>query len=80
MPGQEFTIGQYFRSLTVLHYALILGQILFALVAFGVRTTGAFASDERLQTIFLYLVPVLVFGGIIAGNVVYRKQVGVVKR
>ncbi len=77
MPQQ--TTQQYLKALTVLHFALAMGLILFSIIAYAVHSTGAFGNNAALFTIFQYMVPVLAFMGITAGNVLYKKQVNEIK-
>lgn len=78
LPPQ--TIRQYFKALTVLHFALVTGIVLFTIISFVLQNTGSFAGgDPALARLFLYIVPVLAVGCVIAGNNQYKKQVNEIK-
>jgi hypothetical protein len=78
MPQQ--TTQQYFKALTILHFALVIGLVLFSIIAYVVHGAGAFDNNATLSAIFQYMVPVLAFLGIAAGNVLYKKQVNEIKK
>ena len=72
MPQQ--TTQQYFKALTVLHYALTTGITLFIVIAYFLRGAIAPNNDETLAGIFQYMVPALAFICITAGNVLFKKR------
>jgi divalent metal cation (Fe/Co/Zn/Cd) transporter len=77
MPAQ--TTQQYFKVLTILHYALITGVLLFALIAFALQSLNMFGENEELRNVFLYIVPLVALGGVIGGSMMYKKQVNEIK-
>jgi hypothetical protein len=77
MPQQ--TTQQYFKALSVLHFALITGVTLFIVIAYFLRGAIAHGNNEALANIFQYIVPVLAFICIAAGNVLYKKRVNDIK-
>jgi hypothetical protein len=77
MPAQ--TTRQYFRALTILHYALITGVVLFALIAFALQSLNVFGENEEIRNMFLYIVPLVALGGVIGGGMIYKKQVNGIK-
>ena len=77
MPQQ--TTQQYFKALTVLHFALISGLVFFIVIAYFIERTGAFAGDKILGDIFKYMVPALAFICMAAGNMLYKKRVNDIK-
>ncbi|MEP6465197.1 MAG: hypothetical protein ABJB05_02775 [Parafilimonas sp.] len=66
MPQQ--IVRQYFKALTVLHFALIIGLVFFLLIAYVVNSTATFHIDVTLAGIFQYMVPALAIIGIAAGR------------
>ena len=77
MPQQ--TIKQYFTALTVLHVALTSGVIIFIVIAYFLHGSIANGNAETLGNIFQYMVPALAIIGIVAGNILYKKQVNEIK-
>ncbi len=65
---------QYQKSSTIIHAALLIGQVFFAsFVIFLNQTQGALAEDEILRTIFMIMIPLFFLmtfgiGKIVAGN------------
>jgi hypothetical protein len=77
MPQQ--TTQQYFKALTVLHFALTTGITLFIVLAYFLEGAMAQGNSETLASIFEYMVPALAFICIAAGNVVYKKRMNDIK-
>ena len=77
LPPQ--TIQQYFKALTVLHYALTTGITLVIMIAYFLAGATASRNNEMLAAIFQYMVPALAFICIAAGNVLYKKRVNNIK-
>jgi len=77
MPQQ--TTQQYFKALTVLHFALVTGLVVFSVIAYVVHSIGTFGNDAALLTIFQYMVPALAFMSIVAGRTLYKKKVDDIK-
>ena len=78
MPQQ--TTQQYFKALTVLHFALITALVFFIVIAYFVQRTGVFTADKMLGDIFKYMVPALAFICMTAGNMLYKKRVNDIKK
>lgn len=59
--------GDDLRTLTILHAALLIGQVLFAGTAYFLVSSGNFKLNPTgLEEVFYVLVPVIVAGGIVA--------------
>jgi hypothetical protein len=76
--SQIMTSRDYFRSLGVLHGALVAGQVLFSGILFAVTHNGAApprpAETIHQEDLFFYGAMVLVLGDIVASYFVYRKR------
>lgn len=77
MPQQ--TTQQYFKALTVLHFALTTGITFFIVLAYFLGGAIAPRNNEMLADIFQYMVPALAFICIAAGNVLYKKKMNDIK-
>lgn len=67
----------YLKSLTVLHTALLAGQIIFAVVAFALVYTGNFPNSlQDMGNIFFLLVPLSIIAGRLVGTMLYKKKLG----
>lgn len=78
---QDQKIGQgYFKALSILHLALVMGQVLFGAVAVFLRMSGGFNTDmPELRDVFIYLVPVVIIAAIIAGNTIFKSRLAAAK-
>ena len=74
METREITSKEYFRSLKIMFYAMIMGVIIFALVSFFLQQNG---YGKREMDVFKYIVPLFIIGGIIVGNLLFKKQLNV---
>ena len=72
MNTNRQTSKEYFKSLTIAHAALIMGQLLFAgVIYFQVSSAGNSISD-RNGIPFDIIVPILVIGGIVASYFIFN--------
>ncbi|QDH78688.1 hypothetical protein FKX85_06420 [Echinicola soli] len=73
MKTQPQTSKAYFNNLTMLHRMLLVVQIAFFAAAYFL-TDRSTVSNEELNSLFTYLIPVLVLAGIAGSNLLFRKQ------
>ncbi|GGF34648.1 hypothetical protein [Echinicola rosea] len=73
MKTQPQTSKAYFKNLTILHGMLLVAQIAFFTAAYFF-TDRSMVSNEELNSLFTYLIPVLVLAGIAGSNLLFRKQ------
>ncbi len=69
MNSQEF-----FRSLDILFFAMLVGQVLFAGVVYFLLIDGN--ADDSLNSIFMMAVPFLGISGFLGGRFLYQQQLG----
>ncbi|HRH49803.1 MAG TPA: hypothetical protein PLP23_13700 [Panacibacter sp.] len=75
MPAQE-TTPAYLKAFTILFFALLLGQLLFALIAFVLVFTGSFSgTDKETEKVFVYMVPLLQISLFIAAHTIFKKRI-----
>lgn len=75
MDNIKQTSGTYFRSLTIVFYALIIGQVFFGLISLFLVTTNNFKLDGAdLRSVFIYIIPVFALGGFISSNLVFKNR------
>jgi uncharacterized protein YneF (UPF0154 family) len=67
MENAPFTSKQYFTSLTVIHAALVLGQVLFGIISVYLTQSSQEVHDKT-DLLTIILIPVLICTGIIVGN------------
>jgi hypothetical protein len=65
------TAKQYFRTLNVIHYALLAGQLLFAGVALYL-TYGKNQVMNAPKEVFIYVVPLMAVLAVLVGQAIYR--------
>ena len=65
-----------FKSITIIFSAFLMGQVIFAAIAYFLVSTGRFESRlSELEKIFMVLVPVMIVGGRLAGKAFYDKRI-----
>ena len=73
------TSNPYFKSLTILHGALLIGQVLFIAVAAFKIYTDKPVGDESLVSVFRTVVPVVLVAGIAMGTILYKAKMRTIK-
>lgn len=79
MQEKEQTSKQYFKSLKLIHIALMIGQVSFASVAFLINSLEPIAMTELNDT-FLILVAVFTLGSLAAGKLVAKNKLKAAKQ
>lgn len=65
-----------FKTITTLFFALLFGQVSFAVIAYFLVSTGRVdAGLQDIEKIFTMLVPVLIISGLLVGKLVYDKKI-----
>lgn len=74
------TSKQYFQSLSILHAALTMGQVMFLMVLVYLHTSGmASEADALFATLLMYLVPAVALLAFSAGSFIYRTRITALK-
>lgn len=79
MASNGQTSKEYFTILTVIHSALLTGQTAFAAVAYYLVSSGQFVTNGELKSVFQIVASVLVLGGILAGYLLGKNQLQVIR-
>lgn len=67
------TVKSYFLAIRILYYALIAGQLVFALLTFYLIMSGLYDGEQmELRNTFIFIVPVFVVGGLFASNILFK--------
>lgn len=75
------TSETYFRSLLIVFYALIIGQVFFGLISFFLVSTNNLKSEGAdLSSVFIFIIPVFALGGFISSNLIYRNRLKAIDR
>ena len=64
----------YFKTLSILFYALLAGQVIFLLVVTGLTVSGFVEPDEALGAMLLYAAPVLLLGSSVLAKTIYKRR------
>jgi hypothetical protein len=78
MPVQSIAITskQYFSASTIVHFAMFMGQLLFAMIAYYLHSSGNFNSslEEGYEKIFYLLIAAVSVAGLTASIVIFKNQ------
>jgi len=74
MERKEQTSNEYFKLLTGIHVALLLGQLLFLVVCFVLIDNEELYFDFNVANIHILLVPFLMFSGIVASHFLGKQK------
>lgn len=74
MTSGKLTSRQYFRSLNLVHFGLLAGQVVFAAAVLIVHSGLPSRPDDYLTKILLILVSAVVINGFVTGNILYNRQ------
>ncbi|MDB5158274.1 MAG: hypothetical protein JWR50_2981 [Mucilaginibacter sp.] len=66
------TTQPFIKTISIIHLALIIGQVLFAVVAFAKMDSTNINFDKN--DVFLFVAPIMAIGGFIASNIVFKQQ------
>ncbi len=70
---QKLTSQQYFQTQTIIHLALIAGQVLFGAVTLYLRLNASeTAATPELRQLLMYIVPVAAAAGVFASFQVFK--------
>ena len=80
MSTKQQTSSAYFRTVQVIYYALVAGQVIFGIVALYLNQNSKFYYDTKgVGNTILYIVALFVFGGSAVSNLVFRNMISAIK-
>ncbi|MBK8503171.1 MAG: hypothetical protein IPL46_13710 [Saprospiraceae bacterium] len=74
MESISQTAGAYFKSLKVLHSALLGGIVFFAVVSIALQQDGAESVGGLVDMLMPFFIPVLSVAGIVGGDFVFKSR------
>lgn len=75
METRPQTSKEYFKTLQIIYYSLIAGQVFFGLVSVIINQMINLNSGlEILKDIFLYIVPVIIISGLLVGRRLFKNN------
>ena len=63
----------YLKTITIIHAALLMGQVLFGIVSYSIAVNPAVNLKPANDPLF-YIVPVVIIAGIFVGTFLFRQQ------
>lgn len=73
----ELTPNKYLASLSLIHLALLIGQVLFAAVAFFINENRRLDLSDT-DNKFFFIIPLLAIGSYFAGNFLFRQNINTI--
>ncbi|HEX7356439.1 MAG TPA: hypothetical protein VF270_01870 [Ignavibacteriaceae bacterium] len=67
--------ANYFPSLNLIFFALLIGQLIYFFVGIFLIQSGNINGFGGMNTVFMFITPVVVLSSIIASKYIYTKQV-----
>ena len=77
--GQQQSPNAAFKTLTIIYFALLAGQLMFAAVVLSLLKK-VFFSVQYSGDPLLYIVPVMAIGGIMAGDFLFKQQIEIARK
>ena len=75
MDNSKQTSGEHLRSLIIVFYGLLIGQVFFGLISFFLVSTNHFNLEGAdLRHVFIYLVPVFVLAGFSFSHLIFKNR------
>ena len=76
MESEKQLSKDYFKSLQIIHFALMMGILFFAIIAFILVSQGfAVAGLEDIDIMLSFFVPVFLIIGLVSGNFLFKLKV-----
>jgi hypothetical protein len=79
MSTLKQTSKQYFKSLSILYFGLLIGQIVFSAITLYLNLELNFQADDSLSGIFIYIVPIFVVNGFVTGHLIFKSRLKKIK-
>jgi hypothetical protein len=64
----------YFKLITIIHVALLAGQVLFGVVSYSITNSKGLDLNPG-DDVFFYIAPLLIIGGMLVGTFLFKQQV-----
>ncbi len=71
---KKLSLSKYFKSFAKIHATLILIQLVFMLATLFLRVEDYIHTGSEKFSYFSYVLPVVVFAGLLAGNRIYKQK------
>uniref|UniRef100_UPI0032163206 hypothetical protein n=1 Tax=uncultured Draconibacterium sp. TaxID=1573823 RepID=UPI0032163206 len=75
MDNYKMTSKDFFKSIQIIHFALMTGLIFFGAITFYLNYSGlAIENETEMNTAFMYVVPIFTISGIFASNFLFKQR------
>ena len=74
METQKITSGDFFKSMQIIHFALMAGIFFFLIVAIFLQFNGFGTMGEEFNTIIIYVTTLFVLFGIAASHFISKRK------
>lgn len=74
----KLTPAGFLKSMSLIHLALLGGQLLFAIVALAISPKVYFAITET-DDVFVFIVPLLAIAGFMSGYILFKRQLNALR-
>jgi hypothetical protein len=68
----------FLRSISIIHLALLAGQVIFGIVAYA-QSTRVYFGVNNMDDMFIFIVPVVAIGGFMAGYLIFKQQLVIIR-
>jgi hypothetical protein len=63
----------FLKSISIIHLALLAGQVIFGIVAYA-QSGKIYFGIHNMDSVFIYIVPLVAIGGFMGGYLTFKKQ------
>jgi len=63
----------FLKSISIIHLALLAGQVIFCIVAYA-QSERIYFGIHNMDSVFMYIVPLVAVGGFMIGYLTFKKQ------
>lgn len=67
------TPESFLKSISIIHLALLAGQVIFCIAAYA-QSGKIYFGIHNMDSIFIYIVPLVAIGGFVVGYLAFKKQ------
>jgi hypothetical protein len=68
----------FLKSISIIHLALLAGQVIFAIVAYA-QSVKVYFGIHYMDDVFMYIVPLAAIGGFMTGYTIFKKQLAAIR-
>lgn len=77
MESKKLNIKEYFKALKIVHFALVIGLLMFGFISVLLQLKGYNSVSEEISSSLSYFVPFLLLIGIVIGNILFKRKLNI---